>query len=522
MVMPSKVSSRRNPRFIIFLFAFLSLLFLSLAYVLAPVLSKKHGASCGADPDGSHPPAAQSTQVARSAMNPALLNLPLSFEPAEQANEFFVRGAGYRLLVTPSTTTIALTHHRHERLLSATLAGANEHATVAKLDELPGRRNYLIGNDSAKWRTDVPTYSRVRFNEVYPGINVTYYGNQHQLEYDFEVAAGADPRQIQFAFSRKVRPRIAANGDLILRIEGGEIVERKPIVYQSIDGDRRFVEARFVLRGERQAAFEIGSFDGTKPLVIDPTLVYATYLGGVGDEVGSSIAVDSNNNVYITGTTSSTNFPTLGPAFANNAGLSDIFVTKINAAGSAIIYSTYIGGSGLDGGDGIAVDNSGNAYVVGRVDSSSTNFPTTNGAFATTYRGGDFDGVLFKLNAQGNALVYSTFLGGEENDSTEGIAVDANGNAYVTDGTKSQGFPTTVNAYQGTRAGDTDAFLAKLNPSGTSLLYSTYLGGSGTDRGSGVAVDSNGNAYVAGFAGSADFPTQNAFQNSFGGSFDAF
>src|SRR6202022_623931 len=168
--------------------------------------------------------------------------------------------------------------------------------------------------------------------------------------------------------------------------------------------------------------------------------------------------------------------------FSTNAGLSDIFVTKIDAAGANVIYSTYVGGSGLDRGDGIAVDNNGNAYVVGRVDSSSTNFPTTPGALAATYRGGDFDGFVFKLNPQGNGLVYSAFLGGEENDSTEGVAVDAAGNAYVTGGTKSTGFPTTGNAYQGNRGGDTDAFLTKINATGSSLLYSTYLGGSGTDR----------------------------------------
>src|ERR1700686_2997783 len=193
MVMATKISSRRALTFINFLFAFLSLLFLSLSYVSAPVLSEKLRTVSAANPDSRHPLAEQSARMARSAMNSALLSLPLSFEPAEKANEFLVRGAGYGMLVTPAATTIALKHRRHERLLSTTLAGANEHATVAKLDELPGRGNYLIGNDSAKWRTDVPTYSRVRFDEVYPGINDTYYGNQRQLEYDFEVAAGAEP-----------------------------------------------------------------------------------------------------------------------------------------------------------------------------------------------------------------------------------------------------------------------------------------------------------------------------------------
>src|SRR5205814_1869891 len=167
-----------------------------------------------------------------------------------------------------------------------------------------------------------------------------------------------------------------------------------------------------------------------------------------------------------------------------------------------------------------AIDSSGNAYVVGRVDSKSTDFPTTPGSLATSYRGGDFDGIVFKLNAQGNALVYSSYLGGEENDSVEGIAVDANGVAYVTGGTKSNAFPITMNAYQSTRAGDTDAFLAKINPAGSALLYSSFIGGAATDRGSGVVIDGNGLAYIAGYGASPDFPTENPFQAGFGGSGD--
>ena len=395
-------------------------------------------------------------------------------------------------------------------------------AVVNGLDQLPGQRNYFIGNDPAKWHTDVPTFRAVSYQEIYPGISLTYYGNQQQLEYDFVIAPGADPRLIRMAFASGSRPRISAAGDLVLQTSVGEIRQRKPIIYQEIDGQRQLVAGNFVLLGRQQAGFEVGPYDRSKSLVIDPTLVYSTYLGGAGDDLGSSIAVDSSNNIYLTGTTSSTNFPTQGPAFGANAGLADIFVTKIDAAGANIIYSTYIGGSGQDRGDGIAVDVNGNAYVVGRVDASSTNFPSTPGSFASSYRGGDFDGVVLKLNPAGNALVYSGFLGGEENDSVEGVAVDAAGIAYVTGGTKSIGFPTTVTAYQPTRAGDTDAILTKINAAGSALLYSTYLGGSGTDRGSGVVIDPSGNAYVAGFTGANDFPTDNAFQPGFGGSFDAF
>ncbi|MDX6577345.1 MAG: hypothetical protein QOE96_3298, partial [Blastocatellia bacterium] len=278
----------------------------------------------------------------------------------------------------------------------------------------------------------------------------------------------------------------------------------------------------YVVTNRREISFAVGNYDKAQPLIIDPVLVYSTYLGGGGDDSGSSIAIDGSNNIYIAGTTSSTNFPTQGAAFPNKTGLSDIFVTKINAAGNAIVYSTYIGGSGQDRADGLALDGNGNAYVVGRVDSSSTDFPTTPGVIGPAYRGGDFDGVALKLNAQGNGLAYSTFIGAEDNDSTEGVAVDSTGSAYLTGGTKSQAFPVTGTGFQTSKSGDTDGYLMRLNSEGTALLYSTYIGGSGTDRGSGVAIDSNGNAYVAGYTSAPDFPTENAFQNSFGGSFDAF
>ena len=322
--------------------------------------------------------------------------LPLSFEPGSNANQFFVRGSGYRLMLTPARATIAVDNHAREKILSMKLEGANVSANSEALNPLPGKRNYLIGNDRSKWRTDVPTYAGVRYDEVYPGISVLYYGRQDRLEYDFKIAPGADPKTIKLAFNRDLRPRIAANGDLVLRFAGGELREPNPTIYQEIAGERRPVPGRYLIAGRREVALEVGAYDQTLPLVIDPVLVYSTYLGGSGDDPGSSIAIDSSNNVYIAGTTNSVNFPTQGPAFPNKAGLSDIFVTKINATGSAIVYSTYVGGSGLDRGDGIAIDSSGNAYVVGRVDSSSTNFPTTPGVIGPTYRGGDFDGVAFK------------------------------------------------------------------------------------------------------------------------------
>src|SRR6266700_2512040 len=388
-------------------------------------------------------------------------------------------------------------------------------------NELPGKTNYLIGNDQRQWRTDVPNFAQVRYQNIYCGIDLIYYGNQRQIEYDFRVSPGADPRVISFHFGGKTDVKISPDGDLVLRISDFELREKKPIIYQEIAGERKTIAGRYVLnRG--QVGFDIGSHDQSQALLIDQTLVYSTYLGGAGDDTGSSIAIDQNNNIYVAGTTASTNFPTMNPAYPANAGLSDIFVTKIDPAGANVLYSTYVGGAGNDRADGIALDPSGNAYVVGRADSSSTNFPTTPGVIAPTYRGGDFDGLVFKLNAQGNGLSYATYLGGEDNDSTEGIAVDANGNAYVTGGSRSHGFPATPNACQSSNSGDTDAYLTKINSTATAYLYSTLLGGSGTERGSDVAIDTAGNAYISGYTSSVDFPTENAFQNSFGGSFDAF
>ena len=449
-------------------------------------------------------------------------NFPLAFEANQGQTDsrikFLAREGGGELQLAENSVTLQF----KRSALSFRFDGANGTSGMMGEEQLVERRNFLLGSDRSKWRTDVPTFRRVAYQQLYSGIDLTFYGNQKQVEYDFEVAAGADPRAIRLAFDRHVHPRISPDGDLILKSRGIELIQRKPIVYQTIDGERRPIEGRYKLLGDRKVGFEVAEYDQAQPLVIDPTLVYSTYLGGSGDDSGNSITTDSSGNVYVAGTTASTNFPTHTPAFGTKNALEDIFVTRIDAAGANVLYSTYVGGNGRDRAGAIAIDSTGNAYVVGRVDSTSTDFPTTASALATSYRGGDFDGIVFKLNAQGNALVYSTFFGGEENDSVEGIAVDASGIAYVTGGTKSNGFPTTLNAYQGTRAGDTDAFLSKINPAGSALLYSSYIGGAATDRGSGVVTDGTGIAYIAGYGASPDFPTEDPFQAGFGGSFDAF
>ena len=459
--------------------------------------------------------------------------LPLSFQPnhgqTDRRVKFLSRGSGYELFLTSTQAVFSLRqpdtgrNRRASSALRLTLKNANAHARVKAVDPLPGVENYLIGNNPKRWQTDVPSYRRVTYEEVYPGIDLTYYGNQQQLEYDFELAAGADPGAIRLACDGVDALAVDSQGDLVMTLNGGEVRQHKPIVYQDIDGERKNIDGRFVIEG-REIGFEIASYDTSRPLVIDPTLVYSTYLGGTGDDSGSSIDVDDNGNIYVTGTTSSTNFPTHNPFQASNAGgLADAFVTKLDPTGANVIYSTYIGGSGQDRADAIFVDKAtGAVYLAGRADSTSIDFPTTPGAFATTYRGGDFDAFVLKLNPAGNSLAYSTFLGGGDNDSAIGIAADASGAAYVTGGTRSPGFPTTATAYQFSVAGDTDAYLLKFNATGSAILYSTLLGGGATDRGSSVKIDNSGNAYLVGYTSSQDFPTESAFQNSLGGKFRRF
>jgi hypothetical protein len=408
------------------------------------------------------------------------------------------------------------------------LLGGNAKGRVVGLDELPGRSNYFIGNDPKKWRTNVPSYARVKYEGVYPGVDLVYYGNQRQLEYDFLVAPGADPNQIKLSFAGADGMRLdPASGDLVLKVGEDEVRLQKPAVYQptvaavsSFDARRLSLVTRhcsFVLASNNQLAFRVAGYNPKCALVIDPVLSYSTYLGGSGGDIGQGIAVDSSGNAYVAGTTDSTDFPTANPLQATNLGNGDAFVAKLNPAGSALIYSTYLGGSGVDEAHGIAVDSSGNAYVTGLT--YSYDFPTVN-PLQTSNHGGD-DAFVAKLNAIGSALVYCTYLGGSSVDEVYGISVDSSGNAYVAGMTGSTDFPT-VDPIQATNKaaamGEPTAFVAKLNASGSALVYSTYLGGSNEDEAYGIAADPSGNAYVTGMTGSTDFPiTAGALQTTCNG-----
>ena len=447
--------------------------------------------------------------------------IPLSFVAnygqADRQVKFTSRGSGYSLALTPNTFSFALANQRNKEasLLYATLLGGNSAAKLTGLERLLTTTNYFIGSDPRKWKTNVPSYAKVKYSGVYPGIDLVFYGNQNLLEYDFIVSPGTDPGVIALGFDGITGMRIDEKGDLILRTDAGEIRQSKPVVYQQIDNAKRIIPASYLIKGKRQIAFQIANYDRSKPLVIDPTLAFSTYLGGSGMDRGDGIAVDSAGNAYITGGTPSTNFPVTPGAFQTvRAGLfdTDAFVTKMNSTGTALIYSTYFGGDNRDSGNDIALDGSGNAYITGLTDSS--NLPTTPGAFRTMPALTDeFDAFAMKLNATGTALVYSTYLG---SIIGAGIAVDSAGNAYIA-GQAAAAYPTTPGAFQTMSGGNSDAFVTKLNTTGTALVYSTFLGGSGFDLATDIAIDSGGNAYVTGQAG-AGFPvTPGAFQTSFNG-----
>jgi len=468
-------------------------------------------------------------QSTRARINQAYGELPLSFEvnrgQSNAAVKFLARGAGYNLFLTPTETVLAL--HKNEKreegnnrrskeanvssvafraqrpasqtTLRMKLANANSQTRVTGLEELPGKINYLTGNDPQRWRTNIAAYRKVKYENVYAGVDMIYYGNHSQLEYDFVVAPNADPKAIRLDFAGADEIKLDATGDLIIRAGKDEIRQRKPLLYQQTNNVRREVAGRYVLNSKREVGFEIGAYDATKPLVIDPVLVYATYFGGITDE-SESIAVDSTGSVYLTGHSDAPSLPTTPGAFQNNSTDGDVFVSKLTPDGSAFVYSTFIGGSNFDTGNSIAVDAGGNAYVTGWTVSSD--FPTRN-AFRPAHRSEstapDLDAFLVKLNASGTGLLYSTFLGGSDFEIGLGVAIDSNGNAYLTGRTDSTDFPTTPGALRATRnpaSPGGDRYVTKINPNASgaaSLVYSTYC-----DAGEGIAVDSNGNAYVAG------------------------
>ena len=498
-------------------------------------------------PSSAQAPALSAEQ--RGRVHASLDALPLPFEANQGQTDpqvkYMARGNGYTVFLTGNDTVFALQSssalvprssakhgfgtakttpaQRKTELAAAIhmhLVGGNPQPQIAAGSLLPGVINYYTGSDRSKWQTGVKQFAGVSYRDVYPGVNMAFHGEERQLEFDFIVAAGASPAPIGLGFSGASKITTDASGNLLLSSAAGDVVLHKPVAYQEIDGKRQTVAAEFVEESNNRVTFALGSYDRSRELVIDPSLSYATYLGGSAEDEAFAIALDGSGNAYVTGQTKSPSFggKAAGPNF-------DVFVTKINSTGTALVYTDILAATGTGSGDcsgnAIAVDSTGNAYAAG---SATQGFPTLS-AFQTTFGGGGSTGTptdafVLKLNPSGT-LVYSTYLGGDGDDSANGIAVDGSGNAYVAGGTQSTNFPLK-SAIQSSHSGD-DAFVTKVDSTGTSLGYSTYLGGSSTNVATGIALDSSSNAYVTGITDSSDFPTTSGdAQTTYGGADDGF
>jgi hypothetical protein len=462
----------------------------------------------------------------RAKAEAAYAKLPMYFEAnqgqTDAAVKYLARGKGYTLFLTSSEAVLALqmpaaSQTQGQDVVRMKLQGANTDPMVRGVGRLPSQSTYMTGNDPRKWNTNVEQYSKVEYKRIYPGIDVVYYGNQQQLEYDFVVAPGANPGLIRMAFQGTQKIELDHQGNLVMHFKEGRMAFSAPVLYQKAGNGRKPVEGRFVLAGHEQVCFAIGDYDKNKELVIDPSLLYSTYLGGTVEDRVNAMQVDAAGNVFLTGLTVSGGFPGTASGYqpAIAAG-TDAFVTKISAAG-ALLWSTYLGGNGIDIANSIAVDGVGIVHITGST--TSTNFPTAS-PYQAALAGGT-DAFVAAINAAGTGLVYSTYIGGAGVDSGNGIAVDAAGNAYVTGGTTSSAFPTTAGAYQTVAGGASDVFVSKFNPAG-GIAYSTFLGGTAADIGRGIAID--GNAYVCGQAADTFpiVPAGSAFKTTITGPYDAF
>ncbi len=491
-----------------------------------------------------------------------LSHAPMTFEPnvgqTDPAAQFLSRNKNYTLFLTPSEAVFTFRGVGNESRISRDAAqpnviqmrflNANAKAAIAGQDTSGAISNYFIGKDPRKWRTHVPSYRTIREHNLYDGIDLLYYGKNNELEHDLVVAPWKNPNVIAMAFPEADSVKLDENGDLIVRAGDGELRLRKPRIYQGDSGTPVAIEGGYTLQGAKRVGFRVGKYSRSEPLVIDPVLEFSTYLGGNQDDSASSVAVDGGGNIYIVGGTSSANFPLQSPMYSspnpnvcgtspNTYPCSIGFITKFDPTGANLLYSTYFGGTGaVEAASSAVVDSSGNLYVAGGTDSSD--FPTTTGAFSTTFVAGYcsdlgyncLEAYVAKFNPTGTSLIYSTYLGGAGYSSVtepRSLAVDGLGQAYVTGETVSSSFPTTTGAYQTscalnslqTECANEKSFVSVLNPAGSALVYSTYLGGSGADQASAIAVDASGSAVITGTTTSTDFPLANPMQSQASGAF---
>ena len=443
---------------------------------------------------------------------------------------FLARGRGHYLFLNGAETAVDLRDARgvSQAVVRMRLENASPSATGEGVDPLSHRLNYFIGD---RHTTNVPVFAQVKFRRIYPGIDLAFYPNRGEFEHDFIVAPGADPSRIRMRFDGADSVSLQSDGHLAIRAGKAQVRWQRPRVYQEIRGRKVSVEGRYELTAANTVSFRLGAYDKNQPLVIDPTISYLTYVGQAESSIAGRSTVDTAGNIYLTGATGDGTWPaTPGAVTPNKLGFtpSNVFITKMDAAGKALIYSTFIGGAEGELGAAIAVDAQGNAYIAGVT--NSFDYPTTAGALrqaippASPSNPDKANCFITKLNASGSAIVYSTYLYGRLKEGCTGIAVDAQGAAYVTGGTDSNDFPTTEGAFQqtyrlGSEAQKYDIFVSKLNPAGSQLVYSTFLGGGGNEIGTSIAIDPQGNAYVTGTTTSAtNFPlTQGAADTTYGG-----
>ncbi len=473
-------------------------------------------------------PVNRATTLQKAAVMSSYGKLPLYFVrndgQTDKAVKFYERGAGHSTFFTADSIVISLLKDKSISDVKLSFVDANKGIKVKAEGAPEARFNFFTGNESKKWRRDVPSYSSVLYKDVYDNIDIRFYGNNSDIEHDVIVRAGGDPASVKFAYNGVKAIKRTKAGDLEVILADGSLLQQKPYIYQEIDGKRVEIEGSYRIisdgsKGPASYGFIVSSYDRDKALVIDPVINYSTYLGGRFSDFGRDITLDSTGAAYITGWTLSANFPLRNAAqgfFAGGIVTGDAFVTKINAAGTAIVYSTYIGGTGEEEGISIAVDAAGSAYITGFTE--SFDFPLhlpLQGVFG----GGTKDGFITKLSAAGNSMVYSSYIGGIGNDKSKGIAVAPNGAAYLTGWTSSANFPV-VNALQPFIGGSKDAFVMKLAPSGQGIIYSTFIGGLGVDSGRDITIDSTGAAYVAGHSWSTNFPLLFPVQAVLGGGKD--
>ncbi len=504
---------------------------------------------------------------AQAGSRAAFAKLPIAFEPnqgqTDASASYIAHGSGYGLVLAPSEAVLSLGGKGTSAAVHMQLEGAAANPVISPSEPLPGKSNYLRGNDPSRWVRNVPTFARVQYSAVYPGIDLVYYGHQGQLEYDFAVRSGADPKQIRLQIAGADRVSLGTDGSLRLKTSVREVRWNKPVVYQEVDGQRRNVEGRFQLLARNRVGFVLGPYDRSRDLIIDPILGYATYFGGTGDEVNPQIALDVNSNIYLSGTTSSAVVPhpacgaTGQPICSTLSGTTDVFVSKLDPIGSSVTYTTYLNGlslpvptapttygnaTGTDSSAGLVADNQGNVYVTGTT--TSSDFPVTPTAFQSAPKAAGAHVFLTKLDSTGTNLLYSSYLSGTGSDNAMSLAADNTGHAYIlgwTTSVASGDFPTGTSFQQSPNNATRLYFVAKFDTTLSlvpSLKFFSYLGGGDSSHSAtpvdgvgaacnqlpcgGITLDSTGDAFVAVGTLFSNMPVINAYQAQINGGLDAY